>query len=67
LGCPIKGPVYNPDTGMRWDEAVERHEPSDISPAFDRKYYQRPYTRYQIHKAWELAREHGARSKVSQG
>lgn len=44
--CPIKGPVYNPDTGRRWDEATTE---ITMSP-------KRPATRDEIQASWESVR-----------
>jgi flavin-dependent thymidylate synthase len=55
-GCPIKGPVYNADTGLRWDQQNEGYVPE-----LDEWIKSRPATRAQIQAAWERAR-----SKVPQ-
>lgn len=51
--CPIKGPVFNPDTGRRWDDAT-------VSADCDHGCYTYkdapPATRDQIQRSWEATR-----------
>jgi flavin-dependent thymidylate synthase len=46
--CPIKGPVFNPDTGMRWDHQPH-DEPCDMYPA----------TRAEIQENWVQLQRRG--------
>lgn len=49
--CPIKGPIFNPDTGNRWDGAAEQigdYDTYDI--------YKTPATRAEIKAAWNNLR-----------
>jgi flavin-dependent thymidylate synthase len=52
LECPIKGPIFNPDTGLRWDQAgitFKTGKPEMGDQVIDA----RPATRAEIQAAWE--------------
>ena len=53
MECPIKGPIFNPDTGQRWDGAVYNVE-KDATRSV--AVPQQPATREQIQRAWEQVR-----------
>lgn len=48
-GCPIKGGVFNPETGMRYDGAIEGDDDGDA-------HYVLPLTKNEIHELWETHR-----------
>lgn len=50
--CPIKGPVFNPETGLRWDEEKEYHYEADYQYVSNKK----PATAAEIQKLWEEVR-----------
>jgi thymidylate synthase (FAD) len=55
--CPIKGPIFNPDTGRRWDEATYGDAITDMLPA----------TRTEIQDSWvQLQRAGGFQAKPKQ-
>lgn len=58
--CPIKGGIFNPDTGLRWDEATE--------PALVGEIPARPHTREEIQENWvQLQRRGGYEATPKSG
>jgi flavin-dependent thymidylate synthase len=57
--CPIKGPVFNPATGRRWDEA-EEHRGAGAAVRVDK----RPATADEIQAAWETTRYEAIPSQI---
>lgn len=51
--CPIKGPVFNPDTGTRWDGMTEEKHDSGIGEYIELVL---PITRDEQQKVWENTR-----------
>jgi len=56
MECPIKGPLFNPDTGHRWDEAQEYAYSGDVAET-----PLPPRTREEQQKAWEEMKPFEAR------
>jgi hypothetical protein len=56
--CPIKGPIFNPDTGRRWDRAG--------SPSLDETEWtdSRPATRAEIQDSWVQLQRRGGYQAV---
>jgi flavin-dependent thymidylate synthase len=53
MECPIKPGVFNPDTGRRWDNAME----SMTIPSIDGfSQHKPPMTRGEIQKLWQITR-----------
>lgn len=53
MECPIKGPVFNPDTGRRWDEVTSITHDSGIG-AYEELVL--PITRDEQQRAWEATK-----------
>jgi hypothetical protein len=64
--CPIKGPIFNPETGRRWDEEktaryielydLQRKLKLPKAPVATTHYPATPATREQIKTAWQAMR-----------
>lgn len=51
--CPIKPPVFNPDTGRRWDEAFDYETAGSSSQLYSIATPKRAATREEIQRTWE--------------
>lgn len=63
--CPIKGPIFNPDTGARWDGATQTgYVPSVDNPKYEISGPALPATRADIQENWvQLQRRGGFEAK----
>jgi flavin-dependent thymidylate synthase len=54
MDCPIKGGIFNPETGLRYDEAVHTFFDQEDGTTVD--VHQKPLTKNEIHALWEVTR-----------